>query len=169
MARPRKNIVALTDEEVQRLRDLLRKTDTTQTVANRCRILLDLDENHQPVPTQAQCAARHGICRATVNNVVSAFCKEGLDAVLTLKRNPNSDNGNRKVDGRIEAALITLACGPVPEGYARWSIRLLEREAKVILDEPLGRETIRRVLKKAGLDLTDPNTGVCQKNRMPNS
>ena len=33
---------------------------------------------------------------------------------------------------------------------------------KVILDEPISREAIRRTLKKTGLDLTKMTTGVSQ-------
>ena len=74
---------------------------------------------------------------------------EGLDSVLTLKRSVNSDQAHRKVDGRIEARLIEIACSPAPEGHSRWTIRLLEDEMKMILDEPISREAIRRTLKKS--------------------
>ena len=69
--------------------------------------------------------------------------------MLTLKRNMNSDQARRKVDGRTEARLIEIACSPAPEGHSRWTIRLLEDEMKVILDEPISREAIRRTLKKS--------------------
>lgn len=71
-----------------------------------------------------------------------------IDAVTEFKRNINSDNARRKVDGRTEAQLIELACGPVPEGHSRWTIRLLEKESKVILETPVGREAIRKALKE---------------------
>ena len=61
-------------------------------------------------------------------------------------------NARRKVDGRIEAKIIQIACGPAPEGHARWSLRLLESTLKgmcVELDIPeLSDTTIRRTLKK---------------------
>lgn len=63
---------------------------------------------------------------------------------------------------RTEARLIEIACGPVPAGHSRWTIRLLEDEMKVILDEPISREAIRRTLKKTGLDLTKMTTGASQ-------
>ena len=81
-------------------------------------------------------------------NTVQKYCTEGLDAVLKLNRNVNSDQVRRKVDGRTEARIIEIACGPVPEGHNRWAIRLLEEEMKVVLDEPISREAIRRTLKK---------------------
>ena len=85
---------------------------------------------------------------ATITNTVEKYVTGGIDAVAEFKRNINSDNARRKLDGRAEARLIELACGPVPEGHARWTIRLLEKESKVILETPVGREAIRKALKK---------------------
>ena len=50
--------------------------------------------------------------------------------IIDLKRNVNSDNARRVLDGRAEARIIELACGPVPEGHSRWTIRLLEERSK---------------------------------------
>ena len=97
------------------------------------------------------------------------YAEKGLDETLTLKRSPNSDNARRKVDGRVEAKIVQMACGPAPEGHSRWTIRLLEEELKVVLDEPISREAIRRFLKKTGLDLTKASTGVSQRKQIRNS
>ncbi len=159
MARPKMNIVRLSDSDVKRLKSIIRKKDTSQTTANRCRILLALDEAHPPCQTYDMCIAAFGVSRATIATVVKTFCDSGIDDVLKRSRSINSDNARRKVDGCIEARLIEVACGPVPEGHSRWTIRLLEDEMKVILDEPISREAIRRTLKKTGLDLTAATTG----------
>ena len=79
------------------------------------------------------------------------------------------NNARRKVDGRMEARIVEIACGPVPEGHARWTIRLLENQAKIEFDEPISREAIRRTLKKTGLDLTAANTGAYQTKQTQNS
>ena len=104
-----------------------------------------------------------------ISNVAKTFVQDGLDAVLKLKRNINSNNARRKVDGRMEARIVEIACGPVPEGHARWTIRLLENQAKIEFDEPISREAIRRTLKKTGLDLTAANTGAYQTKQTQNS
>ena len=98
--------------------------------------------------THEQSAKSNGVCLATVANTVSKYTSGGICAVTEFKRNVNSDNARRKVDGRTEARLIELACGPVPEGHSRWTIRLLEEESKVILETPISREAIRNALKK---------------------
>lgn len=159
MARPKKNHIQLSDDDVKQLKDILKKRDTTQTVSNRCRVLLALDENHPPALSYEQCVNSYGVSKATVATVVKTFAEGGIDAVLARKRSVNSDQARRKVDGRTEARLIEVACGPTPEGHCRWTIRLLEDEMKIILDEPISRETIRRTLKKTGLNLTAVTIG----------
>ena len=147
MGRPKKHRVRLTDGEVKRLRAMLKSKDTNATIAGRCRILLALDERHPPVLSHADCAEASGLCMATVANTVRNFAESGLEAVLTLKRSPRSDQSRRKFDGRAEVLLIATVRGPTPRGAARWSLRLLENELNVILAEPVSRETIRKALK----------------------
>jgi hypothetical protein len=54
-----------------------------------------------------------------------------------------------KVTGEVEARLIALACSTPPEGYARWSLRLLETHVALVSDIPaLDHSTIGKVLKK---------------------
>ena len=169
MGRPKKNVVQLSDAEVKRLNILRKKQGTSQTIADRCNILLAVDENHLPAKTYDQCMVSCGVSRATIASTIKMYAEKGLDETLTLKRSPNSDNARRKVDGRVEAKIVQMACGPVPEGHIRWTIRLLEEELKVVLDEPISREAIRRSLKKTGLDLTKASTGVSRRKQIRNS
>lgn len=169
MARHKKYPVTLTDDEVKRLKKLLRNKDTSKTIANRCRVLLELDTSHPPISYYKDCAAKFGISQSAVSHIVKQYHEEGLDSVLTYKRNENSNRANRKVDGRLEAEIIKLACGPAPEGYARWSIRLLARELFVLLgDDAVSADTIRRTLKKTGFDLTRATTGASPRSQMQN-
>jgi len=169
MARPQKYNIQLTDKELARLRSVIRKKDTSRTIRSRCQIIIDLDEAHGKVLTHEQSAKSNGVCMATVTNTVAKYINGGIDAVTELKRNINSDNARRKIDGRAEAQLIELACGPVPEGHSRWIIRLLEKESKVILETPVGREAIRNALKKTNFDLTKTTTGASPQKKTRNS
>ena len=78
MARTKKYSVHLSDDDVKRLKILIRKKDTSDTIFNRCRILVDLDEEHPPVLTYRVCASKRGITMTTVANTAASFCKEGL-------------------------------------------------------------------------------------------
>lgn len=83
------------------------------------------------------------------DNEVDALCKVIKDKKIIIKYNisPNSSAALRKADGRVEAHLIQIACGPAPEGHSRWTIRLLEEKNRIELETPVSRETIRRVFK----------------------
>jgi hypothetical protein len=50
--------------------------------------------------------------------------------------------------GEIEAKIITLSCGELPEGYCRWTLRLLEERSRVELGIELSDSTIEGMLKK---------------------
>lgn len=167
--RPKKYRIQLTDSECQKLKAIIRKNNTSRTVRCRCQIILDLDENHGKMLTYEQCYKSNGICHATVSNTVAGFSKQGISYLTALKRSIKSDNARRKMNGRSEAKVIEVACSPAPEGHNRWTIRLLENEMKMILEEPVSRETIRRTLKKTKSDHTGTDTGASPKKEMPNS
>ena len=100
-----------------------------------------------------QIAKTFGVSKSTVSNIVAAYVRGGIPAIIKINRNPRQ-NAKRKIDGRLEAELIRIACGPAPEGHARWTLRLLEKQVRLELDEPIGRESIRLTLKKMNFDLT---------------
>lgn len=61
--------------------------------------------------------------------------------------------GNRvyvkKTDGDFEAHLIALSCGEPPEGFARWSLKLLaDKVVELNYVDSISHETIRQILKK---------------------
>ena len=61
----------------------------------------------------------------TVARTRQQLVEEGFDAVLVRKHSPNSAR-KRIFDGAAEAKLIALACSKPPEGFAKWTLRLLE-------------------------------------------
>lgn len=149
MSRPKMFHVSLTDDELQKLKSTMRKKKTSKTVRSRCQIIMDLDEAHGKVLTHAQSAKTNCVCMSTITNTVRLFFEGGIDGIIILKRNVNSDNAKRKLDGRAEARIIEIACSPAPKGHSRWTLRLLEEQAKVILDTPVSKDTIGRALKKS--------------------
>ncbi len=148
MGRPKVYTISLTDEERTKLNQVIRNKTTSKTVLKRCQILRDLDEIKGSGLTHAQIAHTYAVCPATVSNVVRDYVHKGIESILRYHINPHSAASVRKADGRAEAKLIQIACGPVPDGHSRWTLKLLEEKARVELEIPISRETIRRVLKK---------------------
>lgn len=169
MARPKKYTITLTDEELKRLKSIIRKKKTSKSIRSRCQVLIDLDEAHGKILTHEQSAKTNGICMATITNIVKGYSIGGINEVITYKRSVNSDNAKRKLDGRAEARLIEIACGPIPEGHSRWTLRLLEEKGRVELDIPVSKDTIGRSLKKTNFGLTATTTGASRQKKMPNS
>ncbi|MFT9426743.1 MAG: helix-turn-helix domain-containing protein [Sporolactobacillus sp.] len=167
--RPIKYKVALTDAEKAQLEKIIKDKSTNQTIKKRSQILLDADRNHGEKLQRTEIAKYNRVSTATVANAIKLFLNGGLDKALTFKRGEGSNHSNQKINGEAEAKIIQLACGPAPEGYSRWSLRLLEQECKVILDVPVKKDAIGRRLKKMNLSLTAMTTGPSPKNKMPNS
>ncbi len=148
MGRPKKYKVELSDEEVRELKKKIRNKKSSKMIISRCQILLDMDAKHGKVLTHEQSAKSNGVSLSKVASVVKKYAEGGLDEALSYKRSVNSDNARRKVDGRAEARILELATSAAPEGHSRWTLRLLEKESKIILEDPVSREAIRRTLKK---------------------
>jgi len=69
-----------------------------------------------------------------------------LDSVV---RAAQTKRKARALDGAGEAHLVALTCSAPPEGFARWTLRLLRaRLIEMEVVESIGQETIRQTLKK---------------------
>lgn len=151
----RKNIykVSLSEEDKKLLHKTINDKKSCKTVIRRCQLLLELDENNPNKATHKQLAKSYGMSPSTVAVTARTYAQQGISSVVKIKRNPRC-NARKKVDGRTEAEILRIACGPAPEGYDRWSLRLLEKQVKLELEEPVGREAIRLALKKMNFTLT---------------
>nr|WP_067259549.1 helix-turn-helix domain-containing protein [Methanobrevibacter cuticularis] len=87
----------------------------------------------------------------TVTNIKKRYLEGGRDHAIYDKARSGQP---KKYDIEKETEIIALACTDPPEGYKRWSIRLLAetlREKEGF--ESITRETVRIILKKAQLNL----------------
>jgi transposase len=169
MGRPKKYIVNLSDEQLKSLKSTIRKKKTSRTLRCRCQVLIDIDECHGKIMTYEQSAKSNGICLATVNNIAKDYYVGGIEKVMSYNRSVNSDQARRKLDGRSEAKIIEIACGPAPDGRARWTLRLLEEKCRVELETPVSKDAIGRALKKTNFDLTATTTGASRQRKTRNS
>ena len=169
MARPKKYHISLTMEERIHLKKLAKTSDSKKLIRKRINILLDLDESQEKYLTYEQCVMANATSMMNVYKVIVAYATGGIDSVLTIKRSIKSDTANLKVDGRAEAQLIQLACSEAPEGRDRWALDLLFEKSKVILETPVSRSTIGRILKKTNYSHTLTTTGASRRRKMRNS
>ena len=150
MPRPKMFTVGLSAAD----REFLVKLTTTGVhparMIMRARVLLELDENAGPVPDRAVIAQRVVTSTNTVRAIAKRFAETDGDVLATIGRKPRETPPVAPiVTGDVEVRLIALACSTPPEGYSRWSLRLLECHVALVADLPdLDHSTIGRVLKK---------------------
>lgn len=137
----KKYIVTLEADERQRLLALIGSGTAKARTLSHARILLKADEGW----------CDHDIGKAlnvsipTVERVRKRFVLEGFDVALQPRRPKRLYS--RKLDGEQEARMVAWACSSPPEGYARWSLRLLaDWVVQMEIIDSLSHETVRRVL-----------------------
>lgn len=86
-----------------------------------------------------------GASSATIGRIRRQYDEEGLDMTLTERARPG---GPRKLTEHQRQAIVATVCTAPPEGFARWSLRLLTQEVhrRRIVDSA-SRELIRVVLR----------------------
>ena len=145
----KKYVVRLDAEERDRLTELIRKGKRSAQLLTKVRILLKADVSDAGAGwSDSRIAAALETSIATVERTRRQLVAEGFEAVLARKYNPNSARP-RIFDGAAEAKLIALTLSPAPEGFARWSLRLLEEKVvELHIVERASDNTIGRTLKK---------------------
>ena len=104
--------------------------------------------------TVAEIAAAYHTTSTTVQKVRTSYAANGLEATIKRKKR-STPPVPPKVTGDVEAHIIALACGDPPEGYSKWTLRLLaDKCVELNYVESLSHVTVSRVLKKTNLSLT---------------
>jgi len=158
--------VTLLDSERAQLESLTRNGKTGAKKFINARALLLCDAGPQgPAWTVANVAKALGITSRTIEHLKKRFVEEGLEAALERKQR---ETPPRSVifDGEFEARLIALACSEAPNGYARWTVRLLaDKAVELNFALSVSHMTAHRILKKANLSLIEANIGKSLRNK----
>jgi transposase len=145
--------IKLTKAEVDELRRIIHKGSHTSLTFRTAYILLNCDEGeYSEKVTNEQISKVLKIGMRTIDRVKKKFFEEGFESVL--ERRSSSRIYDSKVDGDIEAKLVTLCCSKPPKGFAKWSLRLLaDKMVELNYIESISHVTVRNVLKKTNLNL----------------
>ena len=152
--------VTLTQEEREELVSLTRRGKTHARRFIRARALLLCDAGEEgPAWSVADVAVALGVSVRSIEHLKKRFVEEGLEVDLSRKTRDKPPR-DVKFDGAFEAKLIALACSEAPEGYRRWTVRLLaDKAVELKFAESVSHMSVQRVLKKTNFSLTGANTG----------
>jgi predicted XRE-type DNA-binding protein len=122
-------------------------------LVNRAKIILELDEADERKPmTQAGIAEKIGVTRQTVNDAKQTFLHVKDTATFLQRKKRATPPVQPKITGEVEAHIIALACSPIPEGHARWGVRLIADQCVELgYIDSISFKSVQRVLKKHNL------------------
>jgi len=150
----KKYIVELTSEERSGLKNIIKAERMAAHKRRHAHILLKADKGPQgPAWKDADIANAFDCTIKSVERLRKQLVEYGLDAAM--------EHGNRgayrakKLDGVAEAHLIATACSSAPEGWNRWTVRLLADEMVSLgIVDSCSKSTVHNTLKKMNLSLT---------------
>lgn len=149
----KKYIVKLSKDEHDKLQKLIKSGRGPARMFTRARIILKADQGeHGPSWGDDKISDALDVTVQTIERVRKQLVEEGLDAVLS-RRHYTQKVSRKKIDGDVEAHLIALSCSEPPEGYARWTLRMLaDKVVELGYVETISHEAIRQTLKKTNLN-----------------
>ncbi len=145
----RKYKVTLTQQEREGLQEIAKKgSHKSQKVLNALILLnCDVGEFQNNKSTNEIISKLLHISMKKIDRVKKRFVEEGLD--VALEGHKGERVYKKKVDGEFEAHLVALSCTDPPEGFSRWSLRLLaDRVVELEYIDEISHETVRQILKK---------------------
>lgn len=141
MARTAQSI-KLPKNELRSLTTIITRGTTSARTLTRARILDLLHRGQHP---EAISSALQ-VSLQTIFNVKRRYLSEGFDAALFDKARSGRPI---RIDGTQRARITALACSTPPEGYARWSLRLLaDKAVELQLCEAVSHNAVKEILKK---------------------
>lgn len=137
----KKQHVQLTSADREFLENLIRKGQHTAKAYRRAMALLELDRGQ----TYTSVSKTIHVSYPTLLTWAALYKQKGLKVLEDLPRSgrPIQFNGEQR------AKITALACSEPPEGYARWSLRLLaDKAVELGYFEHLSHTEVADILKK---------------------
>lgn len=137
----KKQHVQLTQADREYLENLIRKGQQTAKTYRRSLGLLELDRGQ----TYTAVSKTLKVSIPTLSTWASLYKEKGLKVLHDEHRSGRPI----QIDGEQRAKITALACSKPPEGYARWSLRLLaDKAVELGYIEQISHTEVADILKK---------------------
>ncbi len=142
-------------EDLEQLRKMLSGGIQQVRVVLRAAVLLQLAEGL----SAARISAVVPLTPQAIRKIGHRYQEGGLQRALYEKERPGAAE---VLDVSQKQHIVAMVCGDPPDGYARWTVRLIAEEAvKRRLTPRVGRETIRILLLQHDLKPWREKNVVC--------
>jgi transposase len=140
--------LVLPDSERRKLIKTVKNGASTAKEILHANILLLLDEGNPKKRNFNEIAEFLQTTTTTVMTVKKAYCENGLDAALSRKKRDTPPIA-AKLTGEVEAKIIAMSCGEPPEGFSRWTLRLLaDKTVELGIIDSISYVSVGNILKK---------------------
>jgi transposase len=146
--------IKLTQDEVAELRSIIKKGSHSSQTYRAAYVLLNCDEGEYSLgkTTNEQTANVLKIGMRTIDRIKQKCVEGGVDRALD--RAKSTRIYPRKVDGDLEAHIVQLCCSDPPEGFAKWTVRMLaDKLVELQYIDYLSHVSVYNTLKKTSLSL----------------
>ena len=139
----KKYIVKLTKSEREKLQLMISSGKHSAKKLLKARALLKVNQGW----SDQKIADSLDITTRTLENMRKQFVEDGFDNFLQGRYSQRTYF--RKLDGKKEAQLITIACSESPEGHDRWTLKMLANKmVRLEYVDTISPSTVQRALKK---------------------
>jgi len=157
--------ITLIEEERKLLLQIISKGKTEGYRIRHAHILLALDEIEENKEwTDKLISKAYHTTEKSIGNLRRRFVEQGLDAALGREKREVAPR--IKIDGETEARIVALTCSKAPEGYSKWTLRLLaDKVVEFGIMESVSHTAIADCLKKTKLSHGYKNSGAYQNRQ----
>ena len=150
---PKKYRIKLSQKKRKQLDELTSRGSIKVRTYKRAQVLLLADENQTGGGQPDELIGKQvKLSLPTIQRIRRRYVEEGLEGALYEK--PRS-GAPKTFKGKETAQITALACSNPPEGYGRWTLRLLaDKMVELEHVDHISYGTVNRVLKKMNLSLT---------------
>lgn len=151
----KKQHVKLREEDRESLKGLLSKGDLKVRVQKRAMGLQMLDKGMTFQAIKEHLDTSH----ITISKWAKRYAEEGLTMLYDKPRSGRPVG----LSGEERAKVTALACSKPPEGYGRWSLRLLsDRLVELDIVDSISHSEVGRILKKMNSSHTEKDNGASE-------
>ena len=148
-------IIMLTEKQRNEMEQFTKKGTHSVHLVKRARTILSLDQSNKKTHLRiTRISERIGISRQAIYDIRDDFLSaSSIEQFLTRKKR-ETPPVEPKITGEVEARIIALACSKPPDGYARWTLRLLaNKSVELGFVDSLSNVTVHSLLKKRNINL----------------
>ena len=147
--------IMLTDEQRKELENFAKNGKHNAHLITRARVILALDRKNKVRTLRINDICEHEkISRQALCDIRKAFIEAASIEMFLTRKKRATPPVQAKITGDVEAKIIATACSEAPEGYARWTVRLLaEKAIELNFIDSISFNSVQTILKKHNLSL----------------